>query len=225
MSAQGLSDPGARVPGCLSPTPPPRPSARCSRTRWTRSAARSGRARSRWPRRSPTPWTSGQHLLVQAGTGTGKSLAYLVPSLLHDEPGRGRHRDPRAPAPAGRARHPARWSRRSATAVDASYAVLKGRSNYACLHRIREGVPDDQGTLVDVPDGSHGREGPRAARLGRGGGQGRRQRRARQRAAPHRPRVAPGQRQPPRLPRRRQVPVRRRSASPSWPARRRTAAT
>ena len=29
--------------------------------------------------------TSGEHLLVQAGTGTGKSLAYLVPSLLRDE--------------------------------------------------------------------------------------------------------------------------------------------
>ena len=28
---------------------------------------------------------SGEHLLVQAGTGTGKSLAYLVPSLLHDK--------------------------------------------------------------------------------------------------------------------------------------------
>jgi ATP-dependent DNA helicase DinG len=40
--------------------------------------------------------------------------------------------------------------------LDASYAVLKGRSNYACLHRIREGVPDDQGTLVDVPEGSMG---------------------------------------------------------------------
>jgi len=25
-----------------------------------------------------------EHLLVQAGTGTGKSLAYLVPALLHD---------------------------------------------------------------------------------------------------------------------------------------------
>jgi ATP-dependent DNA helicase DinG len=39
-----------------------------------------------------------------------------------------------------------------------SYAVLKGRSNYACLHRIREGVPDDQGTLVDLPSGSMGNE-------------------------------------------------------------------
>ena len=58
--------------------------------------------------------------------------------------------------------------------VDATYAVLKGRSNYACLHRIREGVPDDQGALVDVPEGSMGAEGARAARVGRGGGRGRR---------------------------------------------------
>ena len=36
--------------------------------------------------------------------------------------------------------------------------MLKGRSNYACLHRIRDGVPDDQGTLVDLPEGSLGSE-------------------------------------------------------------------
>ena len=29
--------------------------------------------------------SSGEHLLVQAGTGTGKSLAYLVPALLHGD--------------------------------------------------------------------------------------------------------------------------------------------
>ena len=38
--------------------------------------------------------------------------------------------------------------------LDTSYADLKGRSNYACLHRIRAGVPDEQGALVDVPTGS-----------------------------------------------------------------------
>ena len=27
--------------------------------------------------------TTGEHLLVQAGTGTGKSLAYLVPAIAH----------------------------------------------------------------------------------------------------------------------------------------------
>ena len=49
----------------------------------------------------------GRHLLVQAGTGTGKSLAYLVPGAAPRPAGRGRDRDPRAPAPARRARHPA----------------------------------------------------------------------------------------------------------------------
>ena len=29
--------------------------------------------------------TEGRHLLVQAGTGTGKSLGYLVPALLHHD--------------------------------------------------------------------------------------------------------------------------------------------
>lgn len=28
---------------------------------------------------------TGEHLLAQAGTGTGKSLAYLVPALLHQD--------------------------------------------------------------------------------------------------------------------------------------------
>src|SRR3954467_2162911 len=100
-----------------------------------------------------------QHLLVQAGTGTGKSLGYLVPSLLHG--------DRVVVATATLALQHQLVERdiprlvealADPPAVDASYAVLKGRSNYACLHRIREGVPDDQGTLVDVPEGSMGKK-------------------------------------------------------------------
>ncbi|KAA1425855.1 ATP-dependent DNA helicase [Nocardioides antri] len=100
-----------------------------------------------------------RHLLVQAGTGTGKSLGYLVPALHHDKrvviatatlalQHQLVERDlPRlTKAVGGRA------------GVDTSYAVLKGRSNYACLHRIREGVPDDQGVLVEVPEGSLGKK-------------------------------------------------------------------
>lgn len=99
--------------------------------------------------------TSGTHLLVQAGTGTGKSLGYLVPALLHDKrvvvatatlalQHQLVERDlPRLVEAVG-----------SRPGVDASYAVLKGRSNYACLHRIRAGVPDDQGTLIEVPQGA-----------------------------------------------------------------------
>lgn len=101
----------------------------------------------------------GVHLLVQAGTGTGKSLAYLVPALLH------RHRV--VVATATLALQNQLVERDIPALVEAAkevlhrtpaYAVLKGRSNYACLHRIREGVPDDQGALVDVPSGSMGSE-------------------------------------------------------------------
>ncbi|MEO5854367.1 MAG: ATP-dependent DNA helicase [Nocardioides sp.] len=96
-----------------------------------------------------------QHLLVQAGTGTGKSLAYLVPALLHDKrvvvatatlalQHQLVERDlPRLMEAVG-----------DLPGVDTTYAVLKGRSNYACLHRIREGVPDDQGVLVEAPTGT-----------------------------------------------------------------------
>ncbi|WP_370248036.1 ATP-dependent DNA helicase [Nocardioides sp.] len=95
-----------------------------------------------------------RHLLVQAGTGTGKSLGYLVPSL--------RHRGRVVVATATLAlQHqlverdvPRLVEALKGQGLDTSFAVLKGRSNYACLHRIREGVPDDQGVLVDVPEGS-----------------------------------------------------------------------
>ena len=99
----------------------------------------------------------GQHLLVQAGTGTGKSLGYLVPSLLH-----GKRVVVATATLALQHQLVERDIPRLVEAVgdklDVSYAVLKGRSNYACLHRIREGVPDDQGTLVDVPEGSMGKK-------------------------------------------------------------------
>lgn len=101
----------------------------------------------------------GRHLLVQAGTGTGKSLAYLVPSLLHDQ------RVVVATATLALQHQlverdlPRLVEAVKGAGVDTSYAVLKGRSNYACLHRIREGVPDDQGALdVELPTGSLGKK-------------------------------------------------------------------
>jgi ATP-dependent DNA helicase DinG len=105
--------------------------------------------------------TSKRHLVVQAGTGTGKSLAYLVPALLHDRrvvvatatlalQHQLVERDIPRLVEAVAAQHPE---------VDTSYAVLKGRSNYACLHRVREGAPDDdQGTLVEVPRSTLGKK-------------------------------------------------------------------
>jgi ATP-dependent DNA helicase DinG len=191
------------------------------------AGALGGQVRSRWPRPSPTAMESRQHLLVQAGTGTGKSLAYLVPSLLHDRVVVAtatlalQHQLVERDIP----RLVEAISQRASKGIDTSYAVLKGRSNYACLHRIREGVPDDQGTLVDVPQGSIGEEGARAARVGRGGGQGRRHRRARQRPAAHRPRVAPGQRSATASASAPQVPVRRGVLRRASRRRRRTAPT
>lgn len=103
--------------------------------------------------------TQEEHLLVQAGTGTGKSLAYLVPAMLH------RQRVVIATATLALQHQLVERDLprlveavKKEKGVDTSYAVLKGRSNYACLHRIREGVPNDQGVLVDVPEGSLGAE-------------------------------------------------------------------
>nr|MCW2728936.1 ATP-dependent helicase [Aeromicrobium sp.] len=102
---------------------------------------------------------TGEHLLVQAGTGTGKSLGYLVPSLLHGK---------RVVVATATLNLQHQLVERDIPALkDAAratldkvphHAVVKGRGNYACLHRVREGAPDDQGTLVDVPEGSLGAE-------------------------------------------------------------------
>lgn len=96
---------------------------------------------------------TGEHLLVQAGTGTGKSLAYLVPAVLHaDATG-----EPVVVATATLALQAQLVDRDLPMLGDAvepalgrplRFATLKGRSNYACLHRVRDGVPDDQGALV-----------------------------------------------------------------------------
>ena len=100
-----------------------------------------------------------QHLLVQAGTGTGKSLAYLVPSLLH-------HKRVVIATATLNLQH--QLVERDIPALKEAarleldevphHAVVKGRGNYACLHRIREGAPDDQGTLIEVPEGTLGAE-------------------------------------------------------------------
>lgn len=91
---------------------------------------------------------SGEHLAVQAGTGTGKSLAYLVPAIAH----------------AVEANHPVVVStatialqrqlvdRDLPRLVDAlapalprrpDFALLKGRGNYLCLNKVHGGGADE----------------------------------------------------------------------------------
>ncbi|KOG90366.1 ATP-dependent DNA helicase [Streptomyces varsoviensis] len=85
------------------------------------------------------------HLLVQAGTGTGKSLGYLVPALAHGERV--------VVATATLALQRQLVERDLPRTVDAlhpllrrrpEFAMLKGRSNYMCLHRLHEGVPQEE---------------------------------------------------------------------------------
>ncbi|MQS14258.1 ATP-dependent DNA helicase [Streptomyces kaniharaensis] len=87
-----------------------------------------------------------EHLLVQAGTGTGKSLAYLVPALAHG--------DRVVVATATLALQRQLVERDLPRTVEALhpvlrrrplFAMLKGRSNYLCLHRAHEGTPSDEG--------------------------------------------------------------------------------
>ena len=92
---------------------------------------------------------SGQrHLLVQAGTGTGKSLAYLVPALRHAlVSGR-----PVVISTATIALQTQIVRKDLPRLVEAvaphlprtpTYALLKGRGNYLCKHKIAGGYPVD----------------------------------------------------------------------------------
>src|SRR3989440_12816406 len=90
---------------------------------------------------------TGEHLLVQAGTGTGKSLAYLVPALLVD--------GPVVVSTATLALQSQLVDHDLPRLVDAAepllgrrptFAVLKGRHHYACLARLEGtagGEPED----------------------------------------------------------------------------------
>ena len=82
------------------------------------------------------------HLFVQAGTGTGKSLAYLVPALLSHR------RTVVATATKALQDQLAQKDLPFLTehlGVDFTFAVLKGRSNYVCRQRLSEIAATDTG--------------------------------------------------------------------------------
>jgi ATP-dependent DNA helicase DinG len=101
---------------------------------------------------------SDHHLLVQAGTGTGKSLGYLAPALLWLV----RHPGKRiVVATATLALQSQLANNDIPAAVDAvesvtgrrpRHAILKGRTNYVCLLRLRDGTAQDQGALIPAGD-------------------------------------------------------------------------
>ncbi|WP_296137850.1 ATP-dependent DNA helicase [uncultured Tessaracoccus sp.] len=95
----------------------------------------------------------GEHLLVQAGTGTGKSLGYLVPTMLRAVT-TGERVVVATATLALQAQLATKDIPVAATAVEQATgrapttAVLKGRTNYACLHRARDGVQPEQSALL-----------------------------------------------------------------------------
>jgi ATP-dependent DNA helicase DinG len=115
---------------------------------------------------------TGEHLAVQAGTGTGKSLAYLVPAIRHAVT----TRSTVVVATATIALQRQLIDRdlpRLVTAVapllgqEPAFAILKGRRNYLCLHRQRGGPADDpQDSLFEPVALSDSAGGP-ASPLGR----------------------------------------------------------
>ena len=104
-----------------------------------------------------------RHLVVRAGTGTGKSLAYLVPAVLSGKRV--------VVATATKALQDQLASKDlpqvlAGTGRRASFAVLKGRSNYLCVQRLRETeVAGSQGALGedDAPTGTLAEEARRVA--------------------------------------------------------------
>ena len=98
-------------------------------------------------------FATAEHLAVQAGTGTGKSLAYLVPAIsraLTEE-------TPVVVSTATIALQRQLVDRDLPRLVDAiadelprrpRFALLKGRRNYLCLNKVHNGATDE---AADVP--------------------------------------------------------------------------
>ena len=79
--------------------------------------------------------TDQHHLVVQAGTGTGKTLGYLVPAIVAGKR--------TVVATATKALQDQLAAKdlpflQEHLGVDFTWSVLKGRSNYVCMQRVRE---------------------------------------------------------------------------------------
>jgi ATP-dependent DNA helicase DinG len=90
--------------------------------------------------------TSDRSVIVQAGTGTGKSLGYLVPAILSGR------KTVVATATKGlqdQLHHNDLPLVHDRIGRDFTWAVIKGRSNYVCVQRIEE-LSDESATLFDT---------------------------------------------------------------------------
>ncbi len=99
---------------------------------------------------------SGEHLAVQAGTGTGKSLAYLVPAIAHSL----KDNRPVVVSTATIALQRQLVDRDLPRLADSltgtlprrpEFALLKGRGNYLCLNKIHNGATGGPAEPEDRP--------------------------------------------------------------------------
>ncbi|AGS35610.1 Rad3-related DNA helicase [Corynebacterium maris DSM 45190] len=98
-----------------------------------------------------------RHLAVQAGTGTGKSLAYLVPSIRHAHAADSTVVVSTATLALQR-QLVDRDLPRLADSLEPemerrpSFAIMKGRSNYLCLNKIARAQSEPEDSLLDETD-------------------------------------------------------------------------
>jgi len=97
-----------------------------------------------------------EHLAVQAGTGTGKSLAYLVPAALHAVSDDATVVVSTATIALQRQLIDRDLPRLAAAIAPALgrepvFAILKGRRHYLCVQRLRGGPADDQDDALFDP--------------------------------------------------------------------------
>ncbi|MDK4245894.1 ATP-dependent DNA helicase [Corynebacterium accolens] len=102
---------------------------------------------------------SERHLAVQAGTGTGKSLAYLVPAIRHAMNSASTVVVSTATLALQRQlveRDLPRLAEALANVMERTptFAIMKGRNNYVCLNKIAA-TPDDPEALIDESDISY----------------------------------------------------------------------
>jgi len=99
---------------------------------------------------------SGEHVAVQAGTGTGKSLAYLVPAVRHAIATESTVVVATATIALQRQLIDRDLPRLAETLKpvlgrEPKFAILKGRRNYLCLNRQRGGIADDDPDVLFDP--------------------------------------------------------------------------
>ncbi len=92
--------------------------------------------------------TTGRHVIVQAGTGTGKTIGYLVPAILAGKTV--------VVATATKALQDQLASKdlpflQEHLGKSFEWAVLKGRSNYLCMQRVRE-LQDKQNGQLELEE-------------------------------------------------------------------------